>query len=77
MPGKNKSSLTEIQVADKSIEAFLQLLVEKAVKSFKEECNKKIEDLKTELLEVKRSQHFISTEYDNLKGEYSKLIEKN
>ena len=37
MPGKNKTSLREIQVADKSIEASLQLLVEKAVKSFKEE----------------------------------------
>ena len=78
MPGKNRTSLREIQVADKSIEASLQLLlVEKAVKSFKEECNKKIEDLKTELLEVKRSQDFISTKYDKLKDEYSKLIEKN
>ena len=63
-------------MVDKSIEASLQLLVEKAVKSFKE-CNKKIEDLKTELLEVKRSQDFISTKYDKLKDEYSKLIEKN
>ena len=77
MPGKNKTLLREIQVADKSIEASLQLLVEKAVKSFQEECNKKIEDLKTELLEVKRSQDFISTKYDKLKDEYSKLIEKN
>ena len=77
MPGKNRTSLREIQVADKSIEASLQLLVEKAVKSFKEECNKKIEDLKTELLEVKRSQDFISSKYDKLKDEYSKLIEKN
>ena len=55
MPGKNKTSLREIQVADKSIKASLQLLEEEAVKSFKEECNKKIEDLKTELLEAKRS----------------------
>ena len=77
MPGKNKTLLREIQVADKSIAASLQLLVEKAVKSFQEECNKKIEDLKTELLEVKRSQDFISTKYDKLKDEYSKLIEKN
>ena len=72
MPGKNKTSLMEIQVADKSIiEASSQLLVEKAVKLFKKECNKKIEDLKTELLEVKRSQDFISTKYDKLKDEYS------
>ena len=77
MPGKNKISLRKIQVADKSIEASLQLLVKKAIKSFKEECNKKIEDLKTELLEVERSQDFISTKYDKLKDEYSKLIEKN
>ena len=63
--------------ADKSIEASLQLLVEKAVKSFKEEYNKKIEDLKTKLLEVKRSQDFISTKYDKLKDEYSELIDKN
>ena len=69
MPSKNKTSLREIQMADKSIEATLQLLVEKAVKSFKEECNKKIENLKTELLEVKRSQDFISTKYDTLKDE--------
>ena len=77
MPGKNRTSLREIQVADKSIEASLQLPVEKAVKLFKEECNKKNEDLKTELLEVKRSQDFISSKYDKLKDEYSKLIEKN
>ena len=66
-------------MADKSIEVSLQLLVEKAVKSFKEECNKKIEDLKTELLEVKRSQDFISTKYDKLKDEYrySKLKKTN
>ena len=44
---------------------------------FKEECNKKIEDLKTELVEAKRSQNFISTKYDKLKDEYSKLIETN
>ena len=55
----------------------MQLLVEKAVKSFKEECNKKIKDLKTELLEVKRSQDFISTKYHKLKDEYFKLKETN
>ena len=36
---------------------------------------KKIEDLKAELLELKRSHDFISIQYDNLKDEYSKLIE--
>ena len=64
-------------MAYKSIEASLKLLVEKAVKSFKEECNKKIEDLNTELLKVKRSQDFISTQYDKLNDEYFKLIETN
>ena len=38
---------------------------------------RKTEDLKTELLEVKRSQDFISTKYNKLKDEYSKLIETN
>ena len=64
-------------MADKTIEDSLKLLVEKAVKSFKEECNKKIEDLNTELLKVKRSQDFISTQYDKLNDEYFKLIETN
>ena len=47
MRGKNKTSLREIKVANKSIEASLQLLVEKAVNSFKEGCNIKIENLET------------------------------
>ena len=38
---------------------------------------RKTEDLKTEFLEVKRSQDFISTKYNKLKDEYSKLIETN
>ena len=48
MPGKNKTSLREIQVTNKNIdlEASLPLLVEKAVKSFKEECNKLIKKLR-------------------------------
>ena len=77
MPGKNKTSLRELQEADKSIEASLQLLVERAIKLFKEKSNKEIEDPKTELLEVKRSQGFISTKYDKLKDEFSKLRENN
>ena len=40
-------------------------------------CNQKFEDLKIELLEVKRSHDFVSTQYDNLKDEYPKLIETN
>ena len=41
MPGKNKTSLREIQAADKSIKAFVLSPMEKSVNSFKQVCNKK------------------------------------
>ena len=79
MPGKNgKSTVRELRVvADEKIQDSLKLLVEAAVKSFKHEYDIKMENLKSELAEVKNSQEFISRQYDQLKVEYSQLLITN
>ena len=79
MPGKNgKSTVRELRVvADEKIQDSLKLLVEAAVKSFKQEYDIKMENLKSELAEVKNSQEFISRQYDQLKVEYSQLLITN
>ena len=79
MPGKNgKSTVRELRVvADEKIQDSLKLLVEAAVKSCKQEYDIKMEDLKSELAEVKNSQEFISRQYDQLKIEYSLLLITN
>ena len=79
MPGKNgKSTVRELRiVADQKIQDSLKLLVEAAVKSFKQEYDIKMENLKSELAEVKNSQEFISRQYDQLKVEYSQLLITN
>ena len=64
-------------MADEKIHDSLKLLVEAAVKSFKQEYDIKMENLKSELAEVKNSQEFISTQYDQLKVEYSQLLITN
>ena len=64
-------------VADEKIQDSLKLLVEAAVKSFKQEYDMKMENLKYELTEVKNSQEFISRQYDQLKDEYSQLLITN
>ena len=79
MPGKNgKSTVRELRVvADEKIQDSLKLLVEAAVKSFKQEYDIKMENLKSELAEVKNSQEFISRQYDQLKVEYSQMLITN
>ena len=54
----------------------IKLLVEAAVKSFllKQKYDIKMENLKSELAEVKNSQEFISRQYDQLKDKYSQLL---
>ena len=59
------------------IQDSLKLLVEAAVKSFKQEYDIKMENLESELAEVKNSQEFISRQYDQLKVEYSQLLITN
>ena len=75
MPGKNgKFTVRELHVvADEKIQDLLKLLVEAAVKSFRQEYDIKMENLKSELAGVKNSQEFISRQYDQLKVEYSQL----
>ena len=65
MPGRNgKSTVQELRVvADEKIQDSLKLLVEAAVKSFQQEYDIKMENLKSELAEVKNSQEFISRQY--------------
>ena len=79
MPGKNnKSTVRKLRVvADEKIQDSLKLLVEAAVKSFKQEYDIKMENLKSELAEVKNSQDFISRQYDQLKVGYSQLLITN
>ena len=74
MPGRNsKTNIRELRVvADEKIQDSLKLLVETAVKSFK-----KIEKLKSEQAEIKNSQIFISSQYDNLKDDYYQLLGTN
>ena len=52
-------------VADEKNPRFIKFVVETAVKSFKQKYEKKIEKLNSEQGEVKSSQEFIFSQYDN------------
>ena len=72
MPGRNGESdvWESCVVADEKIQDSLKLLVETAVKSFKQEYDKTIE-LKSELAKIKSNQESISSQYDKSKDNHS------
>ena len=66
----SKENANQIQIERKK-------LVDDAVKAWKSECMREISILKAELVELKDSQKFICSQYDDLKQDYDNLLLTN
>ena len=55
----------------------IKRMVSEAVEGFKQEYLAEINALKIEILELKKSQNFISCQYEDLKTEHNKLLLSN